>query len=362
MVSERLMPRISACALHGLPALLVLSMLSWPLVSAGASGKPDRLFAAHELLEITLRAPFRTISRDRDEAPEDRPGTLSYVHEGESHSVAIGIRPRGKSRRDRDVCSFPPLRLNLPKSEVKGTLFAKQNKLKLVTHCKGSESHQQFLLREYLSYRIFNLLTDASFRVRLLNVNYVDEDRNGRVTTRLGFLIEHKDRLARRLDTELVEIRRVDREKLAPAAATMAELFQFLISNTDFSFIAGPRGDECCHNAVLFAGVSGEVIPVPYDFDVTGMVDAPYALPQEELKQRNVRHRLFRGFCRPAPYLDNAVALAQAKRADMYALARGLSGLNEKHQRQVTRFLDSFYEILDDPAAYEREVAGACRG
>jgi hypothetical protein len=343
-------------------ALWALLALSLPLPSAAAVGKPDRLFAVDDMLEITLSAPFRTISRDRDEEPADRPGTLSYEHEGESHSLAIGIRPRGKSRRDRDVCTFPPLRLDLPKGEAKGTLFAKQDKLKLVTHCKTSESHQQYLLREYLAYRILNVLTDTSFKVRLLKVNYVDEDRGGRVTTRLGFLIEHKDRLARRLDTELVETIRVDAKKLAPAAATLAELYQLLISNADFSFIRGPANDSCCHNAVLFAGQAGEVIPVPYDFDVSGIVDAPYAMPVEELKQRNVSDRIFRGFCRPAPHLDNAVQAMQVNRDAIYGLITGLDGLNENNRRRVTRFVDGFYKILDDPRLFEREIAGACRG
>lgn len=333
-----------------------------PLVGVAASAKPDRLFAAHDALEITLTAPFRSIVRDRDDHPQDRPATLGYEFEGEAHLVAIGIRARGKSRRERDVCTFPPLRLNLPKAAVKGTLFAKQNKLKLVTHCKSKASHQQVLLREYLAYRMLNLLTDASFKVRLLTVNYVDEDRGGRVITRLGFLIEHKDRLARRLGTELIKITRVERNKLAPAAASLAELYQFLISNTDFSFVAGPANDLCCHNAVPFVGVAGKVIPVPYDFDVSGLVDAPYALPQENLKQRNLKDRLFRGFCRSAPHLDDAVAKAQASRDAIYELVADLDGLNEKNQRQVTRFIDGFYKILDDPALYERRIAGACRG
>jgi hypothetical protein len=339
-----------------------LLLVSLPLVCATAIAKADRLFASHDPIEITLSAPFRSLSRDRDDEPQDRPAILSYAVDGETHSVAIGIRPRGKSRRDRSVCTFPPLRLNLPKSDVKGTLFAKQNKLKLVTHCRSMQSYQQYVLREYLAYRVFNLLTEASFKVRLLTVNYVDEDRNGKVTTRLGFIIEHKKRLARRLDADLIEVERIDRARLEPAAASLAELYQFLISNTDFSFIAGPANDVCCHNVVPFVTTAGTVIPVPYDFDVTGLVDAPYALPQENLKQRNLKDRLFRGFCRPPPHLDNSVARAQSVRDEIYALVSDLDGLNEKSQRSVTQFIEGFYQILDEPAQYERRVVGACRG
>ena len=346
----------------GFALFVMWSALVATSAAATAAAKVDPLFTSHDVLEVTLTAPFRSMSRDRDEEPEERLGTLAYTFGDESQSIAIGIRPRGKSRRDRNVCNFPPLRLNLPKGELKGTLFAKQNKLKLVSHCKQSENHQQILLREYLAYRLFNLLTDASFKVRLLTVNYVDEDRKGKVTTRLGFLIEHKNRLARRLDTELVDTKRVDRNKLVPAASTLAELYQYLISNTDYSFIAGPEGDNCCHNAVLFAGAAGEVLPVPYDFDVSGLVDAPYALPQEELRQRNVRDRLFRGFCRTGPHLEKAVEKMQQVRGEMYGLVTGLDALNANNERKVTRFLDSFFATLDDDARFQRDIAGACRG
>jgi len=112
---------------------------------------------------------------------------------------------------------------------------------------------------------------------------------------------------------------------------------------------------------VPLAGVAGETIVVPYDFDVSGLVDAPYALPPDGLKQRSVRDRLFRGFCRPPPYLDNAVAALRAARENIYALVRDLQQLDEKNRRQVLRFVDSFYEILDDPKQYQNEIAGACR-
>ena len=208
---------------------------------------------------------------------------------------------------------------------------------------------------------MLNVLTETSFNVRLLTVNYVDEDRKGKVTTRLGFFIEHKDRLARRLNAELIDTPSIDRTTLEPAFATLAELYQYLLSNTDYSFIRGPANDKCCHNAVPMAVLSGEVIPIPYDFDVTGFVDAPYAMPVESL-QRDVTDRVYRGFCRPAPHQENAYALMQAKRETLYAVINDLEGLNDKNLRQATKFVDRFYKTLDDPKAYQRKIVGACRG
>ncbi len=91
---------------------------------------------------------------------------------GELVEIDIDIRTRGISRLNEDVCPFPPLRLDFKKSQVKKSLFHKQDKLKLVTHCRdNSTRYEQTLLNEFLAYRILNELTDASFRVRLSAYN-----------------------------------------------------------------------------------------------------------------------------------------------------------------------------------------------
>ena len=103
---------------------------------------------------------------------------LTYEDE-ESGAVVldVGIRARGRFRRNRDVCSFTPLRLNFKKETTRKTLFTRTDKIKLVTHCRDkSERYSQGVLREYLAYRILNTMTDKSFRVRLLQVRYVDSE------------------------------------------------------------------------------------------------------------------------------------------------------------------------------------------
>ena len=217
------------------------------------------------------------------------------------------------------------------------------------------------MFREYLAYQVLNLVTDASFNVRLLEIEYVDQDRGGKAMTHPGFFIEHKSRLAKRLEAELVEHDRLRPEQLEPVAASLAELYQFFISNTDFSFIAGPVNDLCCHNAVLLAGQDGQVIPVPYDFDAAGLIDAPYAIPQTALGQRNVRDRVFRGFCRPEPYLSDAVSKFQSVRGDVFALIDDLAGLDDRTRQRVVRFVEDFYAILDDEKKFAAEIGGACR-
>lgn len=334
---------------------------SWASQATNGPAAPDPLFTSHELLEVTLSGPFQSIARDKDEKQEERPGTLTFTDVTGEHTVPVQLRARGKSRRARDVCTFPPIRLNLAKTDVKGTIFKKQDKLKLVAYCKTSSSYEQLVLKEYLAYRILNLLTDNSFRVRLLRVNYVDTDRNDKVTTKPGFVIEHKDRLARRLGLELMSVAKVAPSAHDPASAALAELYQYLISNTDFSFLAGPAGDDCCHNAVLFSNAAGKVVPIPYDFDVSGLVDAPYALPPDGLGQRRVTDRKYRGLCRATEYLDAAVDNMQSNRKAIYALVDELEGLSDRTRREVVRFIDEFFADLDSPKSFEKNVSGACR-
>ncbi len=322
----------------------------------------DPLFASDELLAVQLTGPLRSMARDRSDEPEARAGRLSFTDSsGTLVEVPIELSPRGKSRRDRQVCSFPPLSLKLPKKEMDGTVFENQKSLKLVTYCKSQERHQQYLLKEYLAYRIFNLLTDNSLRVRLLQIEYVDEDRGGKALVRLGFVIEHFKRFAKRLGVKRVKPITIPREQLEPAQASLVELFEYLIGNVDFSLVSGPTGDDCCHNAKLFQTADGLMLPVPYDFDMTGFVNPPYGTANAQLKQRNIRQRIYRGLCRAGDHHQNAVERAQEMRQPIEQLIRDQAGLDDNNRKKILSYLAAFYDVLDDPQKLQKDILGTCR-
>ena len=321
------------------------------------SAAPDPLFASDEVLEITLTGPLRALTRDRAEAPEERPGKVAFLDEaGAVQEFDVMLRPRGKSRRDREVCTFPPLRLNFRKPDVSGSLFDKQDVLKLVTHCRSPAAFQNFVLKEYLAYRILNLLTDASFRVRLLKVSYVEEGRSGNPLVRYGFVIEHKKRLAKRLGLQVSDLEAVEPGQLDPIHTATAELYQFLVSNTDYSFIRGPEGQSCCHNAVLLTDAEGLMVPVPYDFDRTGLVDPPNGLPDEGLGQRNFRDRLFRGFCYEPSARDAALESSRTAKSRIVALLESQPDLSSSHRKRAIDFVEEYYRIIDDERLRERAL------
>jgi hypothetical protein len=156
---------------------------------------------------------------------------------------------RGHSRRE--LCDLPPLKLDFRRDEVPGTVFEGQNKLKLVTHCLERRSNRRYLEQEYATYRALNALTDHSFRVRMLEVRYVDTEGRRRPMGRRAFLIEDDSRVAARLGYRESELDKAPTGSLEPGAITVYGLFQFMIGNTDWSLIRGRGNGPCCHNGLL---------------------------------------------------------------------------------------------------------------
>jgi hypothetical protein len=320
----------------------------------------DALFDSAEPLTLELRGPLKSLSQDRSAEPAYRDATLGFrTGDGAWREVAIELRPRGKSRRDRTVCNFPPLSLKLPTAELAGTVFENQTRLKLTTHCRPSERHESFVHKEYLAYRMLNVVTNVSFRARAVQVTYTDTDRGGRSESHPGFFVEDKDRLAVRLGLG-AQPERVHPEQLDPEHASLMELFELMIGNTDFSFIALPANKPCCHNAVVYQGPNGAYLPLPYDFDISGFVNPPYAVPDYRLPIANVRQRLYRGFCRTGDVHQRAVARMQEVRPALFALLADETPLDPRSRRDAMAFVNGFYAILDDPRRLDRQVLGAC--
>jgi len=318
----------------------------------------DDLFTTDQRLSLRLEAPLRTILQQRNR-PEYQPARMVAADaDGTELAVDLRVRTRGKSRVK--ACEFPPLLLNFPGEQPAGSPFAGQNRLKLVTHCDASSSYEQYVLLERQIYRVLGLLTDATLRTRVVTVTYYDTERGREFATKVGFLIEDEERFAERLGVTTISDERVSAARYDPAALALLDVFQYFIGNTDWSALAAPAGESCCHNVVPFARADGLLVPVPYDFDSSGLVNAPYTLPDERLPIRSVRDRLYRGACRePAalkPVLDGFVA----RRAAIAALFGPAAGLAEKTAAQARSYIDDFYAVLDDPRRFQRAFEVGC--
>lgn len=313
------------------------------------------LFASHEPLALTLSTDISWI-RDTRSDEEEVEGTVRYVGaDGVEVTVPVKVRARGNFRREKRNCNFPPLRLNFAGKAVEGTVFEGQDKTKLVTPCHDSrDNFQQYVLHEYLVYRTFQLLSPVGFRVRLVNITYEDPDGGYDTRTKTAFFIEEDEQMAARNRGTLSEWEQFHPLSMEADQSSVVALFQYMIGNTDFSL-------PMFHNAVLIRSEDGQYLPVPYDFDWSGVVNARYAVPDPQLPIRSVQERVFRGFCREG--VDHAALAAQfnARRDAIWALYEGMAEVTDGERKRALGYYEKFYETLNDPRRYEREILRACR-
>lgn len=316
------------------------------------------LFESHEALEITMEMDLREVLRDRGEETDYHPLLVTWNSgNGELREVAARVKVRGNFRKQRENCRFPPLRMRFETETVEGTVFEGQNKLKLVTHCQtGRSQYQQYVLQEYLIYRAYNLLTDRSFRVRLVKVTYVDSEQRDEPFTRYGFILEDEDKMAERLGGRIIEVKNVHPDLTDYDLSNRLAIFQFMMGNTDWSIPA-------LHNIKLVLPEGGKTpYAIPYDFDWSGIIDTRYAKPNPILNIRSVRQRLFRGFCRSPGVFEAEFAFFNRNKRAIYTLYRDLTPpLEQGELEQAIEYFDEFYAIINDPEEAEDEIIEKCR-
>ncbi len=323
---------------------------------ASLAARGDPLFASHDLLELTLTGPLVALNATRDKS-RTFPSSVRVGEEGVPVPVRLSVR--GNSRLDRTVCKFPPLRLNFRKSDVPGTLFAGQDKIKLATQCDPrSLKHQGYLLKEYLAYRAANEITPASFKVRLVRIHYAPDD-GGDVSTHLAFFVEDQKRLAARLNLKLLSVPEISATRLDRQHMNQMSLFQLMIGNVDWAATSGGTGD-CCHNFKLFEAQGGDVLAVPYDFDQTGLVNPVYARVNSKLRLTSITQRRYRGFCRNNTMLDANVALFQSRRDAILSLVDSVPELSGSQRSGGKRYLRRFFTLIDDKPRLGKMVTKWC--
>jgi hypothetical protein len=360
-IGDRLMCRTVGLLLT---VLVLGTALTAQDATSGGAGATQALFASNDPLTLTIEAPLKVVFKEREQVSSYHQGVL-ILEDGGGSSVSLDVqlKTRGKFRLDRRNCGFPPLRINFKKKQVEGTVFAGQDKLKLVTHCQDKRAdYEQYILLEHLVYRTYNLFTDLSFQVRLARITYVDSEGDREPLTKYAFFIEDDDDMAGRNGWEALQVPVVPPFEYEQDQLNLAEVFQFLVGNTDWAaFTAAPDETECCHNMTVIGNQAGPVFPVPYDFDWTGLVSARYARPDPSLPIHSVRQRLYRGICRDSDQLDVTLPAFEDLKESIYALYQNQEGLGEKELERAVEYLDEFYQILGDPKKVKREMRDRCR-
>lgn len=289
-------------------------------------------------------------------------GTFAFTDaDGSVHKVGLKLRTRGNYRRDKEHCDFAPIRLNLPKDKLAGTIFEGQDKLKLVTHCQNNDSvYENLVIREYLAYRLLHELTPRSFAVRLMRITYLNTGYD-RERTKYGFVIEEDRDVAKRNGMKIADVGLITNEYLDPEQASLVHVFQYMIGNTEYSVLRPEPNRACCHNAKLMAP-KGESIytPIAYDFDFSGLVNAPYAEPNPRYKLPNVRVRQFRGSCQYDEQLEATLQYFREKKDALYKVIDDMEPMTRLTRSAVTRYIDGFYDRIETRADAEKHLIGRC--
>jgi len=229
---------------------------------------------------------------------------------------------------------------------------------------KTGNEFEQYNIKEFLIYRIYNLITGYSFRVRPMIVEYKDNQSKNSSLSRFSFLIEDLDDVASRNDLKKLAIAQISYKTLDPVETSKFALFQFMVGNVDFATNHGPEDDSCCHNTKLI-GISDYSRPrfsIPYDFDATGLVDAHYAFAPTRLKLHNIRQRKYRGFCFTNDKLPETVTLFNKKRSDILELFNEEARLSNHDREKAIEYIEDFYKIINDPREFKEAITDKCRG
>jgi hypothetical protein len=332
----------------------------WPapdvLLARRTEAEKRPLFQQIEPLAFTMTADFGAVNKDRDANSTKRfPAVISHTDErGRTQTIHVKTGSRGHFRLMPRNCDFVPLRLEFPKDEIAGTVFDGQSSLKLGTHCQSDKAYDQYTLREYLTYRLFNLVTPKSFRARLARATYVEAKNQKPIATRYAIFIEHENDVARRMGGRVVELQRTQFTDVDAATLNRLTLFEYMIGNTDFSL-------WFLHNLRLVQDPERKMFTVPYDFDLSGFVHAPYAIPDRKFGIRSVLDRLYRGPCRTTDELEAAAAPFLSKKAEMLALVDGMSDLESSNRREAKDYLEGFFRAIEKPNAIKKQFVDGCK-
>jgi len=317
--------------------------------------KVKTLFQSDSILKLTIKLNVKELITDLD-VRDYHPAILTNnLKDGSKTTHEIKIKTRGNNRAKTETCSFPPLELNFKKKSTKNSVFKGQNKLKLVTHCKKSKIFEDYIYKEYMVYKLYQIISPLSFKVRLCEVTYIDEDKKGDTYTYSGFLIEKTKDVAKRNDLTVFKDSIRNQETLNKTNLDKLNFFQYMIGNLDWSI-------PYRHNIKIVIDKKGGLpYGIPYDFDHSGLVNAPYANPPPDFNISSVRTRVFRGFCRYNNGYDNTIDFYQEKKPEFYALINTSTFLTSKNQKYILKYLDSFYDTLDNPKAVKKKITTVCR-
>ncbi len=301
---------------------------------------------------MTIELDFEQLLREK-EGNIYQPAKFQYLDKsGVQREVTVDVKPKGRSRRK--ICDIPPIKVRFPREFLVANGFQPIQALEMVVICKDEPGYEQYVLREYAAYRLYNILTDKSLRTQLVKLKFKTTDEQEKSAEGFAFFIEPFEEMAQRLHSQILKPTRISPKGLQPREFDVLSLFEFMIGNTDWYVYNR-------HN-IAVAHIQGDSLPigVPYDFDYSGFAHTSYSLPAERLKISNVTTRYFLGLCRRPEDWEPTLKLFQSKKPELIGFCKQFPHFDKESRQYTTGYLEDFFDLLDNPKKVEEQIVEHC--
>ncbi len=313
------------------------------------------LFSEEGPMDIALKFDIKSYQRDKFHS-EYLPVQLTYqINDSTEINKKVRIKARGNLRKE--YCSLPPFWLNIKKAKVGNKYLEGINKIKIVTHCMGFKTNEQYVIKECLAYKIFNEISPYSFRVRLIRMKYIDTGRKNKETNSWAFMIEPEEMMTERLGAVPIKSDVMSQRFTDTLTTDVVAMFQYMIGNADYS-VAGR------HNLKLIRRKDPDnplVVPVPYDFDYSGLVNASYAIPGDNLGLTSVTQRYYLGPCRDDHHYINAIDQIYKNKKVILELVESSPYLDRKYKKEMMQYLGEFFSAAEEQEPLLKAIRKTCR-
>ncbi len=332
---------------------LIVTASGWQLPAAAV----EPIFGGDEILELTIIGPMDALEGDSARWSHVA-GTIALE---DGAQIPVNLFAYGLSRLEE--CGTPSLVLEFDPDQTRGTPFEGYRSLRLVRPCHRGKKFETYVMLEYLAYRSYAVVAEPALRTRLVNCRFLDSEHPSPGATRLVLLVEDIGEAAGRHGMIWLNIETLAFTALDPDQVALLALFEYMVGNTDWSALKTSGGRRCCHNIAILGYLEdgSKTTLLPFDFDATGLVDPPYAVPDGSLRIESVTERVYRGFCAHNDRLPGAIDRFNDRRPQLEALFADDALPDPKARAQALKYIGSFFDTINDPRILEKRVLRDCR-
>lgn len=306
------------------------------------------LFGSDDLLELTLRLNITKYMKKNTKEPTQDAVLTFHFNDKDSLNKNVKVKYRGRFRFDN--CGFPPMEISFKNHIHAYSDTDKIKKIKLVPHCDAGTLSDEYVLREYMVYKLFNIISDTSYKVRLLRINYTDTEKKKKTITQYGIFIEPDKILSQRIRANELDVNKLTQRYIRPDIMDKVSIFNYMVANWDWNI---PNLQNVTVFKPYFDASPGSGIVVPYDFDMSGVVSPDYEVLPEEYGLRTSRDRIFLGMCRTREVFKKDLQFFLSKKDEMYKTINDFPYLNLRAKKDIISLLNTFYSQLDDERSME---------